>query len=481
MNRIKNQILLNIFIIFAGIVFAFVLLIGNVGRISANVAVVPGSFGEQYAKDNKLNIAEISDSEKGYFDQRYETFDYLVDGDEITIERYNGESTSLVIPSAIGNKTVTVIGDDFFKSITNVKKLYIPPTVTKIQGDVDESITIFCYDNTPVYKQYIADKEAKLKETEKETSESENSTAAEDTTETNPASDDDNKEEKEWNYELLYDSEFVNYQLGDIPFEYNTSGVTVDITRYTGKDDMIVIPSYIDGHPVTSISMNLLGTAKLIVIPDTVNSITGTSGKFLYSPVFAIELLFSLIAIILSLLTVNILLPRYSKDNSEYLLTGGRVVSVVLYALAQIGFAIAAIYYISVTPFFAIVISLIIITVFVLFVFSAGIGRQHAKAVTKKIEEKTSRMDAIKQSAKLLDDSISDPVIKMKVTRLMEEIRYSDPVSTSDLDGIEYKLELSLGDVKTAIDNGDTEGIIKAVDDTMHILKERNALCKAGK
>jgi molybdopterin converting factor small subunit len=175
------------------------------------------------------------------------------------------------------------------------------------------------------------------------------------------------------------------------------------------------------------------------------------------------------------------LLPRYRKDNLEYLLTGSQMVSVVLYVLCQLGFAIAAIYYISISPFLALVISLAIIAVFVLFIFSAGIGRQHAKAVSGNISEKTSRMKAIKEHAKGMDESVVDPEVKKQIRRLVEEIRYSDPVSRQDLDDVESELERAVNDIKKMLSSGDTVAILGAVENAKRILQKRNDMCKDGK
>jgi len=478
MNKVKNQLLLNIFVIIAAIVFAGVLIFGNVERVAANVAVIPGSYGEEYANKNNLNIIQLADSEKEYFDLRYETFDYSMENGAIVVEGYTGTSSDLVIPALINGTTVTTIGKDFIGTIPQVKNLFIPPTITEIQTDVDESIIIHCYEDTPVYEKYQSDKEAKEKKAEK----GEASEVGTEATEQEVVEQAEETEEvKAWNYELMHDSDFVDFSLGDNPFAYNLNGATIEITRYMGDEDLIVIPSYINGYPVTEVSMNMLGNAKGIVIPETVTNIKGTSSRLLYTPLFAIELLFSLIAISLSLLTVNVLLPRYRKDKTEYLLTGSQMVSVVLYVLVQIGFAIASIYYISITPFLALVISLAILAVFVLFVFSAGIGRQHVKEITRRNIEKTSRMDAIKLAARGMDASISDAELKKKISRLVEEIRYSDPVTGQELDVIESELEKAVFDVKTAIEKGDTKEISSKVDAAMKLVKDRNDRCRSGK
>lgn len=448
-NKIKNQILLNIFVIIAAVVFVAVLILGNVGRVAANVAVVPGSYGEKYASENKLNVVALSDNEKGYFDQRYESFDYNISGSEIVLESYKGHSTDLVVPASIDGKDVTTLGEGFINSLESVKHLYIPYTVTEIKGEPDQSIIICCYEDSVIYKDYLKAQE--------------------------------DGAEKTWNCEAVYDSDFINFYLGDNPFAYNVNGGTVEIARYNGSDSTVVIPSYIDGNPVTKISMNLLGKPDLIVIPETISEITGTSAKLLYSPIFAIELFFSIVAIVLSLLSVNILLPRYRKSTSEYLLTGSQMVTNILYVVCQLGFAIAAIYYIEISAFLALVVSLVILGVYVFLMFSSGIGRQHAKEVSGKIAEKTSRMKAIKESVKGLDEGITDPEVKKQVRRLVEEIRYSDPVTNDDLDFAESEIETAVYELKKIIDNGDSDAIIEKTNNAMDLVKKRNKMCKAYK
>ena len=470
-KKVKNQILLNIYVLIAAVIFCAVLILGNVGRVAANVAVVPGSYGETYALKNKLNVVALSDSEKGYFDQRYESFDYNTSGNGITLEKYSGNSTDLVIPAYIGDKAVIALSEGFIESLTSVKRLYVPNTVSEIGGDPDESIIVCCYKDSELYKEY-------MKSQEKED-------ASDESTESSEVSSDDlEKSEdtsKQWNIEVLYDSDFVNFYLGDIPFEYNLKGSNVEITRYIGNESMVIIPSHVDGYPVTNIAMNLFGKSDLIVIPDTVIEISGTSAKLLYSPLFAIELIFSVIAIVLTLLSVNMLLPRYRKSTSEYLLTGSQIVASVLYVICQLGFAIAAIYYLEISAFLALVISLVILAIYVLMMFSAGIGREHAADVSKRMVEKTSRMDSIKESVKGIDDSISDSEVKKQVRRLAEEIRYSDPVTNKELDNIESDIEFKLECLKKLIKKGDNSEIISLCDEIMTLVKDRNKRCKAGK
>lgn len=153
----------------------------------------------------------------------------------------------------------------------------------------------------------------------------------------------------------------------------------------------------------------------------------------------------------------------------------------MIYVICQLGFAIAAIYYLEISAFLALVISLVILAVYVFMMFSAGIGREHATDVSKRMVEKTSRMDSIKESVKGIDDSITDPEVKKRVRRLAEEIRYSDPVTNKELDNIESDIEFKIESLKNVIKGGDNTEIIGQCDEIMSLIKDRNNRCKTGK
>lgn len=443
MNRIKKTIGLNIFIILTAIIYGLALIIGNVRIASVPVAVVSGSYAEAYAKENGLKIVELSDNKKQFFDLRYENFKYNVDDlDCVILEAYEGKSTDLVLPGMINGMLVTELGDSFFNSLTNVKNLYLSPTIMKVNCEPNTSVILHCTEDSEFYKSY---------------------------------------KDEGWNIELQYDSDYYNYTLGDIPYDYNINGNTVEITGYNGSDDIIAIPSYIDGYPVTDISMNLLGTADAVVIPETVRNISGLSSKAIFTSTFAVELVFSILTFIVALVSVNILFPRYNKDISEYLLTGGQMVLVVLYVILQTAFGIYAIYFRSFPVYLSLVISLVILIVYVFLMISGGIGREKAKQVESNIKRNTSRIKELRTATMSMADNIKDPNLRKRVQRVADGIRYSDPMSRDDLDGIESDIESVILELKSAINSGSDEEIDRLADQASTLIEERNNMCKALK
>lgn len=442
MKKNKQIIGLNIFIIVIAIVYAAIMILGNVRVVKSSVATISGSYGEQYAMEHKLNQVSLADSEQIYFDYRYEVFDYNIDAGNITLEKYEGKSSELVIPSSIGGVKVTTLGEDFISSLDTVKEIYVSGNVTKIMGNADASVRIYCPEDSALVSDY---------------------------------------EESGWNVETIYDSDFINFNLGDMPFQYNLNGMTVEITRYMGDDELLIIPSYVNGYPVTTIGFDILGAADIIVIPETVTDITGISSKALYSPTFMVELIFTILAFVIALITVNVLLPRYRKNADEYLLTGNQMIAVILYVIMQTIFSIVTTYFLKLSVLFVLIISLIIIAVFVAIIMLGEIGRGHVKEVEARVAEKTSRMKAIKVSAKNISGGIKNPELRKQVQRLEDEIRFSDPVSRCDLDDIESEIEESIFKLKKSISDGNEEEIKNVTERTMKIVTERNVRCKSDK
>ena len=59
-------------------------------------------------------------------------FEYSINGNEITINRYYGSEQYLTILSSIEGKPVTIIGDNAFYTITSLRSVIIPDSVRYI-------------------------------------------------------------------------------------------------------------------------------------------------------------------------------------------------------------------------------------------------------------------------------------------------------------------------------------------------------------
>ena len=317
----KNRLIFNISIMAIAFMYVLVLVLTNVGMVKSSIAYESGSYAEQYAKKKHLITYELSDSQTGYFELHYEQFDYDINGDEVTIQGYNGLTSDLVIPAFIDGKLVTTIGENFFNNSPNVKSLYLPDLTKKIEAEVVDNITIYCNTDCIFYRiEETRRKEYEAKIAETELSQNKEVEMPE--------------EEFFWNISITYDSDYANFFLDEIDFTYNETVSTIDITGYTGNDDLVVIPAYINGKPVTTVSIDLLGL-DAVVIPGTVTDITGKSVQAIYSSMFAVELIFTIIAFALTIITINIVMPR-NRAVTEHFLSAQQMFVSYLYVIIHV-------------------------------------------------------------------------------------------------------------------------------------------------
>ena len=228
------QIKFNILAVLIAVVYVAIMVLFNVGYAKISVATIDGSYASEFADKKKLNKIDITDNQKMYFDVRYENFEYNENSDgTICLESYKGNSESVVIPYIYNDNLVSSLGENFFEGHENLKHVYLPLTVDDIKADVEKDITLY------------VDKASKL------------------------------FEDSGWEVKEIYDSEFVNHFNSEIPFSYNETSDSIELVNYNGTDDVIVIPSYIDGKPVKTVSFDMLGDFELVIFPETVTEITG--------------------------------------------------------------------------------------------------------------------------------------------------------------------------------------------------------------
>ena len=428
----KNRIKINILIGIVAILFVFILVISNIFVASVKMIVVPGSYAETYAKKHHLSTTKISDSEMTKYDQRYELFDYNTGvGGSLHLSGYQGCSETLVIPAIINGDIVSNIDSSFFENLDpSVKKIYIPNTLDYVKGTPSKEIAIYCK-----YPSIFVD----MRDTS-------------------------------GNFKELQDSDEINFGLRDLEFEYNTLPDGIDITKYTGKDSaIIIIPSHINGIPVTSISMDLLGAGPTFYIPETVTSITGETTKAIFGMTFAVQLIFTIIAFVLALVSVNIVIPIFNKNNKEYLLSSPQIIVTVLYLLFQSLICILVVYFIRIPLLVSIVISCVLLVIYIAISFIGGTGREHSKGIAEKIEEKTAFMRDLKESTKHLADGIEDEKAKKAVQELVDEIRFSKLSESS----IDETIMNQVKELKNSINEKDYQKIKEQSIQIKNLIKKR--------
>ena len=423
----------NIIVAIFAIIYVGVIALGNVFVAKVPVATIPGSYAEIFANEKKLEQASVPDSMKNLLDLKYETFEYNVtDLGTISIEKYNGISSDLVLPETIEGVVVTKIGENFFNDL-KASSVYFPRKINEVAAEPTKAVKIICDKDNAFYKE--------------------------------------NKDGEDWNFEEAYDSTYYQPDVADIPFAYNDNGSTIELTGYLGNDAVVAIPSYIDGKPVTTVAFDLLGNFDLVIFPETVTAITGKVSTVLFTPVFAVEIVLSVLAILIVLVAVNIILPRYKKNNAEYLLSAPQMIMSIAYLGVQLALCVWAIYFAHISAGVALVISLAILFVYLVFVLAANRGREHAATVTAKVKEETANIRNLQTMVKGLGASITDPEVKKQVDRVDDAVRFTSARSKND--EIEKQVAEEITALKGLIKDGEKEEILKKCQEIVELMGSR--------
>ena len=115
---------------------------------------------------------------------------------------------------------------------------------------------------------------------------------------------------------------------------------------------------------------------------------------------------------------------------------------------------------------------------------AAVIGLVSADAVAEEIHTQDEQLKANVAFMRALQSKVNQMSAQCslpEIKQFSEEVRYSDPVSSSALADIERDLSAAVEDLQAAIVDGDNGAALQLVKKADNLLKERNRLCKLNK
>ena len=424
----KKKLLGNIFGVVAFIITILILFVFSYESKGFKIIAEKDSEAYKFAKGNNIEIEELADSEKEYYKEVSEKFSYNIYENGIEISKYDGVSKKLIIPSIIDDKIVLSIKDGVFKNNKNINEVVLAPTIKNINEDDYKDIKISCF-NTTYCK--------KLK--------------------------DDGLDVK-----ILNDSDKFRVYYPDLDYEYNIND-KIEITKYKGKSNNLIIPESINGKEVNSINLKITNNIKSIYIPSTVERISFEYTNSKYNTLFWFIIIIDLVALILFMAINHFAIVKNSVSENFY--NSPIIIISTIYLLGTYIYSILSNIYQYDSKTVIIVLSSISI-VYVLL----SIILLLSKNKTKKYDEKIKNIDNyIKSTLNLLEDKdleeYSDPVVK-EIEEVKELIKYSDPVSSEETVSLEKEIKNLIEHDKDSVEHW--KGIEK-------LIKKRNNICKNNK
>lgn len=128
----------------------------------------------------------------------------------------------------------------------------------------------------------------------------------------------------------------------------------------------------------------------------------------------------------------------------------------------------------------------LVVLVDLLLLAAASLGLIAADAVREEIQRQDVVLENRVQTMRTLQSKVStltspDPRVNEALQRLKEDLRYSDPVSSPELDEAEDNLAACLDELQFTIAREDSEKALFLCQKSCTVLAERNRLCKLYK
>lgn len=405
---------------------------------SVDIVCYPGSYAEEYAKDHNIGYEIISDSESYTGVLNLENFSYNKDG---TLVSYKGDSEKIFIPAEIDGMKVTKVSKNAFKKAENLKKVYLPKTVTTFNPRDIEDITVYIYRHTDLYQSLSKDKDIKFK------------------------------------IKTFPESLYVNFYSANIPFEYNNiSDKSIEITKYTSTDKIVVIPETIDGKIVTTISFDALenGVEKL-VIPKSVTSIKGVLYTTRYDSRFLIGMLMAFVGAFISIIFIATL-KIDTKEKMFLTISQFRTA----YIVTILSLILSGIYlFVEKVPDIVVYIGAVLVYgLAVLSIVKAKIAVSVVAGIDEKVNVQTLFIKALTVDAEHLMNTTKIAELKVLTKKVYEAVRYSDPMSNAILVEVEEKIQNGFSDFENAVNGEDFELATSTADELLSLIDIRNKKCK---
>ena len=418
----------NIIIAIIGIAIVFIFAIVGYFQYKAKAFMIiytpENSYAQKYAKQHFFETYITTSTEiiQQKLSLQLEGFSYNINDDkkEITITKYNGISEKLVIPEYIKDYKVTKIDKDFLKDNTNVKSIVISKFISSLGEKELKDIEINCYSSD--YCNKI-------------------------------------KKNEDLNVVIMSDSVITNFDNSATNFSYEYKGDGVELINYYGNEEMTIVPTKINGYPVTIISFDK-GPILKIFIPNTVNNISENFSSTLFNRIFISMIAALGISLLLFLINVitnsNKSLEDASKNTILY------IVSVLF--LLTIGILSLRIkdYFVGYKDF--VFKSTIIVVVYIVLCILLKV----AKKGSKNFEQKAKQNKEFINEVLLLLENNED----LRANNVKELIKYSDPISIKKTFEIESKIKNILKQESIGKEDYKT---------TEKLIKERNLIIKQEK
>lgn len=269
-------------------------------------------------------------------------------------------------------------------------------------------------------------------------------------------------------------------QVRNDEFDYNFSGDTVTIVKYTGASSYVTVPESIENKQVTKVEFDAVSQGiKVIEFPDSVISIEGTYKTARYDSYLFVAAGIMIVGYIFSLISTLIAFKKEQNITATFFGIPASYSGIATYILLIILSILELIlkFNISISCVIAVIIIVVSLIKLIMICFAADT----IKDVDQKVKVQTLFIKSLTDDIQNLKLSAKSDIVKEECNRVYESIRYSDPMSTNKLADVESQIQNEFYALSDAVKNDDIDLVKNSADRIVTLIHVRNSKCKALK
>jgi hypothetical protein len=128
--------------------------------------------------------------------------------------------------------------------------------------------------------------------------------------------------------------------------------------------------------------------------------------------------------------------------------------------------------------FVSAIVCLLILAFTALAVIKATVAAEMVQNLGQKVKEKTLFVKMLTTDADSVMARAKSDAVKAEAERVYEAVRYSDPMSSEALSGVESQITLKFDSFSQAVDDDDYELAKANADELLILINDRNKKCK---
>ena len=128
-----------------------------------------------------------------------------------------------------------------------------------------------------------------------------------------------------------------------------------------------------------------------------------------------------------------------------------------------------------------VIVCLVVLGVTAVAIISAGAAGSIVANLDQKVEEKTTFIRNLTIDAENLMNRANAPMLKNQCKKVLEAVRYSDPMSSKELSNVEQRIQEEFDVLTDAVIADDLDCTESAAKELLTLIAERNKKCRAFK